>query len=118
MRRTGEVFEQRARAHLEAAGLHFVAQNFNTRLGELDLVMRDGNTLVFVEVRYRKSSRFGGAAMSVTRTKQTKLVHAAQLFLQAHPKHARGVCRFDVVTYEGPQDALRCQWHQAAFDAF
>lgn len=118
MRRTGDAFEQRARTHLEASGLRFVAHNFNTRLGEIDLVMRDKDALVFVEVRYRRSSDFGGAAMSVTATKQAKLIHAAQLFLQAHPKYARCVCRFDVVAYEGPEHEPRCEWRQAAFDAF
>jgi putative endonuclease len=118
MRRTGDVFEERARAHLEHAGLLLLAHNYTTRFGELDLVMRDGQVLVFVEVRYRRNTRFGGAATSVTATKQARLVHAAGLFLAAHPQHAQRACRFDVVTFEGPAQAARCEWQRAAFEAF
>jgi putative endonuclease len=118
MRRTGEAFEQRARAQLERAGLVLLAQNHVTRFGELDLVMRDGDTLVFVEVRYRHRTRYGGAAASVTAPKRAKLVRAAALFLAAHAQYANLECRFDVVAFEGPPQAPRVAWHRAAFDAF
>jgi putative endonuclease len=118
MRRTGDAFELRALAQLERAGLALLKRNYTTRLGELDLVMRDGETVVFVEVRYRRSTRFGGAAVSVTAAKRTKLVHAASLFLAAHPQYANLECRFDVVAFEGSPQAPRGVWHRAAFDAF
>jgi putative endonuclease len=79
MRAAGDVFERRARAELERAGLTCLASNYTTRHGELDLVMRERHTIVFVEVRYRKSATHGDAAASVTSTKQVKLVLAAQL---------------------------------------
>lgn len=118
MRRIGDAFEQRAQKHLSRAGLKPVAHNYSTRFGELDLVMRDGEALVFVEVRYRHDARFGGAAASVTASKRERLIRAASGFLAAHPQLADCVCRFDVVTFEGDGDKARCHWQQAAFDAF
>lgn len=117
MRATGARFEDRARRHLEHAGLHLVAHNFTTRWGELDLVMLDGQTLVFVEVRYRGEHDPGGAAASVTATKQSRLVRAASLFLAAHPKLAQLPSRFDVIAFDGTADAPHCRWLRAAFDA-
>ncbi len=116
MRRTGDLFEERARRHLEQAGLRTLQRNFHTRFGELDLIMRDADTLVFVEVRYRRSQGFGGAAASVTATKRHKLIQAANGFLGSHPQLARHPCRFDVVTFDGPRDDARCLWERAAFD--
>lgn len=118
MRRIGDTFEDRARAQLMRAGLKLVARNYSTRFGELDLVMRDGEALVFVEVRYRHDTRFGGAAASVTSRKRERLILAAEGFLGAHPQYASCTCRFDVVTFEGNDRQARYQWQQAAFDAF
>lgn len=117
MRTAGDVFEQRACAELERAGLILLARNYNTRHGELDLVMRDRDTIVFVEVRYRRSASHGDAAASVTASKQTKLILAAQHWLVAHPQHVRRPCRFDVVSYDGPPHAVRVEWLRSAFDA-
>jgi putative endonuclease len=117
MRAAGDDFEQRACAALERAGLKLLARNYTTRHGELDLVMREGDTIVFVEVRYRKSASHGGAAASVTASKQAKLILAAQHWLAAHPQHARRACRFDVMSYDGPADAVRQEWLRGAFEA-
>ena len=116
MRAAGNDFEQRAWVELERAGLKLLARNYTTRHGELDLVMRDGNTVVFVEVRYRKSASHGDAAASVTSSKQAKLILAAQHWLAAHPQHARATCRFDVISYDGPPDAIRQAWLKGAFE--
>ena len=117
MRAAGDSFEQRACAELERAGLKLLMRNYNTRHGELDLVMRDGDTVVFVEVRYRKSAGHGDAAASVTASKQARLILAAQHWLAAHPQHARRTCRFDVVSYDGPADSIRRDWLRGAFEA-
>jgi putative endonuclease len=117
MRATGDPFERRACVQLESAGLKLLARNYTTRHGELDLVMREGDTIVFVEVRYRKSASHGDAATSVTASKQAKLILAAQHWLAAHPRHARHACRFDVVSYDGPADAIRHEWLRGAFEA-
>jgi putative endonuclease len=110
-RAAGARQEQVARQHLEARGLKYVAANVSCRQGELDLVMRDGGTLVFVEVRYRASNRFGGAAASVDRRKQARIVVAAEYYLSRHATDLP--CRFDVVAI-GP--AGRVQWIRHAFD--
>ena len=87
--------------------------NFLSRHGEIDLVMRDGETLVFVEVRYRSNNAFGGALGSVTMAKRRKLISAAHLWLAWHPHDARRPCRFDVIAFEGDD----VEWVRAAFEA-
>ncbi|WP_196481328.1 YraN family protein [Burkholderia diffusa] len=111
-RSIGATFEQRARQFLERRGLAFVAANVTMRGGELDLVMRapDG-TLVFVEVRARRSARHGGAAASVGLRKRRRLVAAALHFWARHGADA--ACRFDVVAFE----AGRLEWLRDAFRA-
>ena len=97
-RRTrGASAERQAEQWLNAQGLHTVARNYRCRLGEIDLVMRGGNTLVFVEVRLRASKAYGGAPASVTVRKQQRLVRAARHYLAAHPGQATLDCRFDVL---------------------
>lgn len=107
----GAAAEDAALRLLERRGLRLVARNARFRGGELDLVMRDGATLVVVEVRARSASRFAGAAESVDARKRARLVLAAQLFVAAHPEHAERPLRFDVVAYDG--DAV--QWIENAF---
>ncbi len=114
----GDGGEARALAHLQAHGLMLVQRNYrvaagpNARGGEIDLVMRDRDgTLVFVEVRSRKTAGFGGAAATVGLTKQRSLVYAARCFLRGHATPP--ACRFDVVAIEGDH----VEWLQAAFDA-
>jgi len=116
-RARGAAVEAAARKHLLAAGLREVAANANYRFGELDLVMLDGAVLVFVEVRYRRDDRYGGGAASVDARKRRKLVLAAQSFLAAHPRHADGACRFDVIEADGDPAAPRLNWLRDAFRA-
>ena len=116
-RARGARAEAVARAHLLKAGLREVAANAGCRLGELDLVMLDRDTLVFVEVRYRRDDAFGGGAASVDARKRRKLVLAARQFLLSHPAHADAPCRFDVVEAEGDPGAPRLHWIRDAFRA-
>ena len=102
--RQGNYFEQLACTYLQQQGLTVVAQNWQQpKVGELDLVMIESgsawSTLVFVEVRQRKRSNFGDAALSVTTRKQAKIIKTAQYFLQQHPEYADFECRFDVVAF-------------------
>lgn len=117
-RTTGDHFEARALQQLEHAGLNLIERNFNTRYGEIDLIMRDGETVVFVEVRYRRGEDFGGALASVTPGKQKKLVLAARLYLQSHPKLAQQPCRFDVLAFAGSEQQHESKWLRNAFDAY
>ena len=117
----GNLAESAARDALLRAGLREVASNANYRGGELDLVMldrgRDGDMLVFVEVRYRRSTAFGGGAASVDVGKRRKLVHAAQSFLAQHRQYSNLPCRFDVVEADGDPQAPRINWLRDAFRA-
>lgn len=115
-RASGDVFEDRALEHLQRAGLKLLARNFATRFGELDLVMRHADALVFVEVRYRRHRRFGGGAASVGAAKRERIARAAQGFLQAHPRLAALPCRFDVVAFDGEAPIAECEWIKAAFE--
>jgi len=112
----GDAAEQAALRHLEAAGLRLVQRNYRTPGrggGEIDLIMRDATdgTLVFVEVRQRASSAFGGAAASVGAVKRRRIVFAARHYLMR--LGAPPPCRFDVVVVE----PTGLQWLQGAFDA-
>lgn len=126
-RQRGALVEVAARRYLLRNGLREIAANVRFRGGELDLVMLDGrgldrggrkgDTLVFVEVRYRQSQVFGGGAASVDIGKRRRLVHAAQLFLGEHREYAQAACRFDVVEADGDPQAPRITWLRDAFRA-
>jgi putative endonuclease len=96
-RQTGTLAENSACAFLESQGLQVIARNFLRRVGELDVVARDGDLLVVAEVRTRASEQFGGAAASIGRGKQRRIAATAALFLQRRPdlRHCR--VRFDVL---------------------
>ena len=104
-RHTGEQAEQRAQAYLISQGLQAVTRNYRCKLGEIDLIMRDGELLVFVEVRFRSTSGFGTAAETVTRQKQQKIIRAAAYFLKSEGLTEQVSCRFDVVSLEGTATA-------------
>jgi putative endonuclease len=116
-RARGAGIEAAARDFLLGRGLGAVAANANYRFGELDLVMLDRDTLVFVEVRYRRYARFGGGAASVDAGKRRKLVKAAQAFLLAHRALADAPCRFDVIDASGDPAAPAFAWLRDAFRA-
>lgn len=100
----GRQAEDFALAYLQRHGLVLIERNVRHRRGEIDLVMRDGATLVFVEVRQRSSTRFGGAAASIDATKQARLWRSAEYYLQRYAVPPS--CRFDAVCIDG--DSL--QW--------
>lgn len=108
----GDAAEATAARHLEAHGLVVLERQVRFREGELDLVCRDGHTLVFVEVRLRRNPRFGGAAASVDRAKQQRLVRAAQHYLLNHWGSRFPACRFDVVSLDADGTI---EWHRDAF---
>lgn len=113
----GDAAEAQARQYLERHGLRLLAQNWRCRVGELDLVMLDADTVVFVEVRYRRHSAWGGAAESVDARKREKLSRAAQHFLQQEARWAKYPCRFDVIAITADSQApAQLDWIQNAFD--
>ncbi|MEO7727214.1 MAG: YraN family protein [Burkholderiales bacterium] len=103
--------EDLAAAFLQQAGLKLVARNYRCRFGEIDIVARDGATLVFIEVRMRSSARFGGAAASITRAKQAKLLRTARHYLAGIARAP--ACRFDALLIDGKDHAI--EWLKNAF---
>jgi len=111
----GKAAEDFALAWLQRQGLKPVARNWRWRGGEIDLILRDGNTLVFTEVRCRNSDRFGGAAASVDRRKQQRLLRGAALFLTRHGSDAP--VRFDVLALTPQGRGFAVEWIRNAFEA-
>ncbi len=108
----GEDAENRAGAFLQRAGLKLVTRNYRCRFGEIDLILRDGDTLVFVEVRMRSGDRYGGAAASITSAKRTRLLRTARHYLAnlAQPP----ACRFDALLLSGQDHTI--EWLKNAFE--
>jgi putative endonuclease len=104
----GDAGEEIAVQHLVAHGLTVLARNFRVKGGEIDIVCRDGVTVVFVEVRKRARSGFGGAAYSITPAKQKRLILAARHWLA---RHGDSACRFDCMLIEGE----KLEWVRDAF---
>lgn len=109
----GLAAEKIAATFLTQKGLKLVTQNYHCRYGEVDLIMKEGNTLVFIEVRLRSNSTFGNAAESITLQKQQKLIATAQHFLQTHQDCA---CRFDAILMDKVH-FNHIEWLRNAFDA-
>jgi len=110
----GAQAERWAAEYLQQQGLKPVTQNYRSHFGEIDLIMQDGVTLVFIEVRQRSSTRFGGAAASIDRHKQQRLIRTAQHYLANLGRIPP--CRFDVVLMDDA-DGLNAEWLKNAFDA-
>lgn len=111
----GRAAEAAAAHLLERSGYRILTSNFRAKGGELDLVAMDGTALAIVEVRYRASDRFGGAAASITARKRSRIVRAARALLATQPALARLPARFDVVEVTGPAENLDCQLIRGAF---
>lgn len=113
----GQAAENQALEFLQGQGLQLLTRNWRCKGGELDLVMLDTDTVVFVEVRYRLHAGFGGALGSIDERKQKRLAHAASLFLLKESCWANHPCRFDVVALQGSHHAGRpLQWLKNAFE--
>lgn len=115
-RQRGAHAEDLACAFLRARGLGLLARNYHCRRGEIDLVMSAGDTLVFVEVRYRAREDFGSGAESVDARKRARLIAAAGHYLQRHTGAGARACRFDVVSITGPIGRERIDWIEHAFE--
>jgi len=111
----GSRWELKAERYLHEQGLTTVSRNFRCRLGEIDLIMEDGNCLVFAEIRYRRNSFYGTGAESVTRAKQNRLIRSAKKYLQLRKHRARQTCRFDVLSLGQKDGQLTVEWIKNAF---
>lgn len=112
---TGFAAEATARDYLMMQGMKWIESNYRCRLGEIDLIMQDKELLVFVEVRSRSSSAYGGAMASITYSKQQKLLKTASLYLLTHQLQDKIATRFDVISIEGKPPKLT--WIKNAFGA-
>lgn len=114
MSNPGALAEQWAAHYLQEQGLRLIERNYRGRFGEIDLIMQDGATLVFVEVRLRRNADFGGAAASLDARKQQRIIRTSQQYLSglAHIP----ACRFDAVLL-GDAQGNDAQWLKNAFDA-
>lgn len=110
----GERGEQAAEAHLRRAGLRTLARRYRTPVGELDLVMREGDTIVFVEVKTQRDERYADPEQRVSLEKQRKTARCAAWYLNAHRKQD-AACRFDVVTVICDTEPPRVTHHRDAF---
>lgn len=115
--RLGRRAERRAERYLRRRGLTLLARNYARRTGEIDLVMRDGETIVFVEVRFRGSGAWVDPLASVDAAKQARLARTAALYLADHPEHQHRAARFDVVAARARYFGIACEWIPNAFDA-
>lgn len=110
----GDVAEQTALEYLNKAGLALVTQNFHSKFGEIDLIMTEGNELIFIEVRYRKSAVYGSALESVNFSKQQRIIKTAQVYLQQNKTHFQNY-RFDVVAISQNTTKNDLIWLKNAF---
>lgn len=112
--------EKHAATFLTNNGLKLLAQNYHCRFGEIDLIMQDGSCIVFVEVKLRSSSQFGGAAASITPQKQQKMILTAQHYLQQANFKTEPACRFDAVLINSQilknMDLQQIEWIRNAFE--
>jgi putative endonuclease len=110
----GVLAEQLALKYLQQHGLQLIAQNYRSRFGEIDLIMQDGATVVFIEVRLRRNAAFGGAAASIDTRKRQRIISTAQQYLAGLARAP--ACRFDAILLDGMTEQ-NMQWLKNAFDA-
>ncbi len=116
-RTIGEETESLACQYLQAQGLRLLERNFSVALGEIDLIMKDRHSLVFIEVRYRRNNNFGSGAETITPGKQRKLLATAACYLQRNPQQADRPARFDVVSMVMENSRYSINWIRNAFQA-
>lgn len=113
---SGDYWESFAEQYLVEKGLTCLAKNFFSRQGEIDLIMKDSACIVFVEVKYRKTTNFGGAISAVSHIKQQKIIKTASFFLQQQRLNEYNTeCRFDVIAIEGDKNHPTVNWLKNAF---
>lgn len=106
----GERSEQLACSYLLKQGLQLIEKNFHCKYGEIDLIMKDAETLVIIEVRFRKSNKYGGALESISQKKQSRIIASTQYYLSSN--NINSLIRFDVITMSSDTDI---NWIKNAF---
>lgn len=114
----GVCAEKWAQQYLESQGLSLIGCNYKAPRGEIDLIMQEGPTLVFIEVRLRSTNKYGSAADSINYRKQQSIIHTAQYFLQVEKKWNQTICRFDTICLDkdpGNDQKYQVEWLRNAF---
>jgi len=116
-KRKGLHYESLAKDHLQKQGLKLLQQNFHSRFGEIDLVMLEGDTVCFIEVKFRKSQDFGGAANAIPYSKKQKIIKTALIFMSENQKLANRAMRFDALILQQIDQDININWIKNAFYA-
>jgi len=114
-RQSGAQWEKTAESFLRDRGLKLLQRNFSSRFGEIDLIMEDKETVVFVEVKYRKCNQHGSGAEAVTFHKQGRISRTAAWYLAMNPHRAEQFCRFDVISIDPQEKGQGINWIEDAF---
>lgn len=114
-RQTGARWEKTAESFLHQQGLKLLQRNFSSRFGEIDLIMEDEKTIVFVEVKYRNNNQHGSGAEAVTFQKQSRISRTAGWYLAKNPHRAEQICRFDVISINPQKKEQDINWIRNAF---
>ncbi len=114
-RKSGTYWEKIAESFLRTQGLELLQRNFSSRFGEIDLIMEDDQTLVFIEVKYRRNDHHGSGAEAVTFHKQGRISRTAAWYLAKNPARAECVCRFDVISIDPKKTDQGINWIKSAF---
>jgi len=112
---TGARWEKAAEFFLLKQGLRLLQRNFSSRFGEIDLIMEDDKTIVFIEVRFRENAQHGSGAESVTFYKQNRISRTAAWYLAKNPHRATQLCRFDVISIDTKTGDQGINWIKSAF---
>jgi len=115
---TGQLAENLSCEFLQQQGLDILERNYRCKVGELDIIAKHHDSIVFAEVRFRKNIAFGNPLETVTLSKQKKLIKAALHYLQRHKNLAKKPCRFDVISVTIQQNEYQFEWVQHAFDGY
>lgn len=111
----GRAIEEAVATYLQSQGVQILHRNFQSKQGEIDLIAKHLDALVFIEVRFRQNTAYGEASATVTRFKQKKIIQCARFFLCRYPQYANVPCRFDVVGVTLKNSKLDFDWIQSAF---
>jgi len=113
----GKLAEDLAYQYLKRQGLRLLAKNYRSRMGEIDLIMRDGNVTVFIEVRSRKHDGHMHVVESIDSGKRARIIETSLEYLQNHRRSNKDICRFDVILLTGSPESVRIEWIKNAFEA-
>ncbi|MCH7695320.1 MAG: YraN family protein [Proteobacteria bacterium] len=113
----GRLAEEKAFSFLKKNGLKPLERNYTTTRGEIDIIMQDGETIVFIEVRARTQNNIVDALETIDRRKCSNIIYASEHYLQKHKKTNRSICRFDIIILAGPLKIAKIEWIKNAFEA-